>query len=179
MADRTDRPVLSGLLALGAVALAVGLILGIGALVVARMAGMSGGDGATGSSNEQSMYIPPLEETESPEAPEGNQGGKQGGQPRDGESEEAETRIQLTAGQVAVAPMQQIDLSGSYPGGDGAILRVQRFESGQWIEFPVTASVNGGSFATYVQTGQGGVNRFRVYDADADQASNDVKVRVG
>jgi hypothetical protein len=175
--DRTERPVLSGILALVGVGLAVGLILGLGALVVARMAGVGGGEDGSGASSERSMYLPPPEKTEEPSSlPRQDGGGQPGGEKS---SDAADTVITLTSGQPNVAPMQQIDLRGSYPGGDGAILRVQRFQGGSWVEFPVTASVSGGSFSTYVQTGQGGVNRFRVYDADAREASNAVKVRVG
>ncbi len=179
MADRTDRPVLSGVLALLAVALGVGLILGLGALVVTRMAGIGGGDGDAADGDGASMYLPAPEKTDSPQASRSGDGGKKGDEPSGEESEEAQPTIVLNAGQDAVAPMQQIDLSGNYPGGDGAILRVQRFESGKWIDFPVTASVSNGSFTTYVQTGQGGVNKFRMFDADAGDASNAVKVRVG
>lgn len=177
MAERTDRPILSGVLALVAVGLGVGLILGLGALLVTRMAGVGGGAGDTADGGGASMYLPPAEKTDSPQPSQPGNNGKQSGQPS--QSEEAQPTIVLNAGQSAVAPMQQIDLSGNYPGGDGAILRVQRFESGKWIDFPVTASVSNASFTTYVQTGQGGVNKFRMFDADADEASNAVKVRVG
>jgi hypothetical protein len=75
--------------------------------------------------------------------------------------------------------MQQIDLTGVYPGGEGAILRVQRFESGQWQDFPVTASVSNQTFSMYVQTSRPGVNKFRVIDTDSQLASNAVRVTVG
>jgi hypothetical protein len=75
--------------------------------------------------------------------------------------------------------MQQIDLTGIYPGGEGAILRVQRFESGQWQDFPVTASVSNQTFSTYVQTSRSGVNKFRVVDTDSGLKSNPVRVTVG
>ena len=75
--------------------------------------------------------------------------------------------------------MEQIDLTGVYPGGEGAILQVQRFEGGSWQDFPVTVSVSDGTFSTYVQTGQGGVNRFRVVDTDSGKPSNEVKVTIG
>ena len=39
--------------------------------------------------------------------------------------------------------MEQIDLTGVYPGGEGAILQVQRFEDGSWDDFPVAVSVSG------------------------------------
>jgi len=78
-----------------------------------------------------------------------------------------------------VTPMDQIDLTGVYPGGEGAILQVQRFTSGSWQAFPVTVSVSDETFATYVQTSQTGVNRFRVTDTDSGLTSNEVKVTIG
>ncbi|MEZ5193444.1 MAG: hypothetical protein R2734_13715 [Nocardioides sp.] len=87
--------------------------------------------------------------------------------------------IQLSAGQRQVSPMQRIDLTGSYPGGDGAILQVERFENGSWTSFPVTASVTGDTFSTYVQTGRPGANKFRVTDTDTGKISNPVTVVVG
>ena len=75
--------------------------------------------------------------------------------------------------------MQQIDLTGTYPGGEGAILQVQRLQGGAWADFPVTMSVSGGTFATYVATGQVGANQFRVVDTDTQVASNEITVTVG
>ena len=75
--------------------------------------------------------------------------------------------------------MQQIDLTGAYPGGEGAILQVQRFENGAWSDFPVTMSVSGGTFATFVQTAQVGPNKFRVVDTDSGVMSNEVRVTIG
>ena len=71
--------------------------------------------------------------------------------------------------------MEQIDLTGVYPGGEGAILQVQRFEGGKWADFPVPISVSDETFATYVQTSQPGVNRFRVIDTDNGATSNEVR----
>jgi hypothetical protein len=95
--------------------------------------------------------------------------------PSDANSKE----IELSAGQQSVSAMQQIDLTGSYPTGEGAILQVQRLEDGSWEDFPVTASVNNQTFSTYVQTGQTGENTFRVIDTDKDLVSNEVVVTVG
>ena len=75
--------------------------------------------------------------------------------------------------------MQQIDLTGTYPTGEGAILQVQRFEAGAWQDFPVTMSVNGSTFATYVQTSRVGPNKFRVIDTETAKLSNEVTVTVG
>jgi len=75
--------------------------------------------------------------------------------------------------------MEQIDLTGVYPGGEGAILQVQRFTNGTWQDFPVTVSVSDETFATYVQTSQAGLTRFRVVDTDTERISNEVRVQIG
>lgn len=178
MTERTERPVLSGLVALLGVAVSVGLVLGLGALVVVRVAGLDGGSDSAGATSEESMYLPEPERTGSPRSGQPRGGG---GEPREAETSSSApaTPITLSAAETAVGPMQQINLSGTFPGGDGAILQVQRFSAGGWIDFPVTASVSGGGFATYVQTGQTGVNRFRMIDSDSAAVSNEVKVTVG
>lgn len=86
--------------------------------------------------------------------------------------------ISLSASPLQVSSMERIYLTGTYPGGEGASLQVQRFEGG-WTDFPTSASVSGGTFSTYVMTGQSGVNRFRVVDAASGKQSNTVTVRVG
>jgi hypothetical protein len=59
------------------------------------------------------------------------------------------------------------------------VLQVQRKEGASWSNFAdVTATVNGGTFATYVETGQSGMNRFRVIAVDRDDTSNTVRVEV-
>ena len=75
--------------------------------------------------------------------------------------------------------MERIDLSGVYPSGEGAILQVERLVDGTWTEFPVTASVGGETFSTYVQTGQAGENKFRVRDTSTGELSNVVTVQIG
>ena len=77
--------------------------------------------------------------------------------------------------------MARIDLTGSYPTGEGAVLQVQRATGpgDDWVDFPVTVTVSGGQFSTYVQTGKAGPNRFRVIDTDTDLASNEVTVTIG
>ena len=180
MSQSEDRPVLTGLVALVAVAAVVGLLFGLAALLGTKVLGLddsvdASADATAGS--ETSMYLPEPEPTETsagtptPEA-------APSGTPSETESAPAEA-ISLSAGQQSVSPMQQIDLTGTYPQGEGAILQVQRFEGGAWSDFPVTVSVSNQTFATYVQTSQAGVNRFRVIDTDSDLTSNEVEVTVG
>jgi hypothetical protein len=88
-------------------------------------------------------------------------------------------RISLQAGETSVAPMGRIDLSGTYPGAEGSVLNVQKFSNGSWQDFySISATVTGGTFSTYIQTGTTGMNRFRVIDSDTKLASNQVKVRI-
>ena len=87
--------------------------------------------------------------------------------------------ISLSASPLQVSAMQRIDLTGTFPGGEGRSLQVQRFQGG-WSSFSgVSATVRGGTFSTYVMTGQTGLNRFRVMDPDSGKTSNPVRVRVG
>lgn len=190
MADRPqqhrDRPVAYGLLALVGVALVVGLVLGLAALAGARVLGVDGTQTASGPGEEASMFLPKPQRTGPAEGPALTlaPGGEQTAQPDAdrGQGEKKKKKktkvISLSAGQTSVSPMQQIDLSGIYPGGEGAILQVQRFENGSWQDFPVTVSVSNQTFSTYVQTGQTGPNRFRVVDTDTGKASNEVKVTI-
>ena len=47
------------------------------------------------------------------------------------------------------------------------------------MDFPVSTSVSGGVFKTYVYSGREGANRFRVVDTGTDRASNAVRVTIG
>lgn len=171
-----DRPVLAGLLALVGVAVAIGLLGGLAVTVGVKATGLDGSTAATDDSASPSTFNlpkptdtgssipPPVEEVE----------------PSVGEESSAPAApISLTAVQQSVTPMQQIDLTGTYQGGEGAVLQVQRFENGTWGDFPVTASVTGGTFATAVATGRVGENRFRVIDTDSEAISNEITVTVG
>jgi len=186
--DSEKHPVAAGLLALVGVGLVVGLIVGIAALVGTRMVGLGGDQAAAQSTSDQSLYLPKPEKTTGPSGPlitlapgasespadEPSSNGPSAKPPKPAKKE-----ISLSASQNSVAPMEQIDLTGVYPGGEGAILQVQRFTSGSWQAFPVTVSVSDETFATYVQTSQGGLNRFRVADTDSGLVSNDVRVNIG
>lgn len=182
MSEDEGHPVTSGLLALVGVGLVVGLLLSGAALAATSLLGLGDGDGDGQATSGQSLYLPkpertdaesgpqvtllPGEETPSPGAPE--------------TSEPPEFAISLSASQTQVGPMESIDLTGVYPGGEGAVVQVQRFESGRWDDFAsVDAVVTNETFATYVQTAQTGMNRFRVLDTDSAAVSNEVRVRVG
>ncbi|GAB3017432.1 hypothetical protein GCM10011376_02280 [Nocardioides flavus (ex Wang et al. 2016)] len=175
--DTENRPVLTGLVALVGVAVAIGLLGGLGVLAGVRATGIGetssdGGD----TTAEATFRLPKPTDTATEAAPE------EPVQPEPGTettSEAPATAISLSATQQSVSPMQQIDLTGTYQGGEGAVLQVQRFENGAWSDFPVTMSVSGGTFATYINTGRIGPNKFRVVDTDSEMISNEITVTVG
>ena len=187
--DSEEHPVAAGLIALVGVGLAVGLVIGIVALVATRMMGLGGENASAQTTSQESLYLPKPEKTTGPSGPlitlapgesESPKEKSSQGQPsRSPKPAKAKKEISLSASQTSVEPMDQIDLTGVYPGGEGAILQVQRFTSGSWQAFPVTVSVSDETFATYVQTSQTGVNRFRVTDTDSGLTSNEVKVTIG
>ena len=182
--ERAEHPVLSGLAALVGVALAVGLVLGLAVLGATQVLGLGGGASTSRSTAEQSLYLPRPEKTQQPSGPLITLDQQASPAPNAGKGKKEKpakpaTAISLSAGATAVAPMEQIDLTGTYPTGEGAVLQVQRFTAGSWQDFPVTASVGDSTFSTYVQTSQPGLNRFRVVDTDTGKMSNEVRVRIG
>ena len=95
---------------------------------------------------------------------------------------EPEDAISLSAAVTEVRPGEPIDLSGVYPGGEGATLVVQRLEDGEWVDFAdgdVTATVSNETFSTYVITERTGTNNWRVRDTKTDEVSNEVRVQIG
>ncbi|MDQ4086308.1 MAG: hypothetical protein M3165_10870 [Actinomycetota bacterium] len=80
--------------------------------------------------------------------------------------------ISLRASTSDASSFEQVTLSGTYPGGNGTTLEVQRREGGSWASFPTSATVDGGQFSTYVASGQPGPNAFRVVDPSTGQTSN-------
>jgi cytoskeletal protein RodZ len=175
--DTENRPVLTGLIALVGVAVVIGLLGGLAVMVGVKATGIGDTSTATDDSTASATFNLPRPSDTSTEVPEPDESVEPSAS--ESTSEAPATGISLTATQQSVSPMQQIDLTGTYPGGEGAILQVQRFENGAWSDFPVTMSVSGGTFATYVQTSQVGANKFRVIDTDTEVASNELTVTVG
>lgn len=174
--DTEKRPVLTGLLALVAVAVVIGVLGGLGVALVVNATGIGdSADSSDGGSPSATFSLPQPTDTGS-EVPAPEETGDAGTGTT--ESEAPAEAISLSASQLSVSPMQQIDLTGTYPTGEGAILQVQRFEDGAWSDFPVTMSVSGSTFATYVQTSRTGPNKFRVIDTDTQTTSNEITVTV-
>jgi hypothetical protein len=183
------HPITAGLIAMVAVTVAVGLVLGVVTLVGTRVLGI-GDDGKGTSSAAQTLYLPTPTPTPTPSgplvtlAPQRSSEADQSEEATPSDSATASStpakQITLSAGETSVSPMEQIDLTGVYPGGEGAILQVQRKLDGTWQDFlSVDAAVSGGQFSTYVQTGQLGVQKFRMRDTTSKLVSNVVSVTVG
>lgn len=179
--ENNERPIVWGLVAMLGVGLVIGLLAILGAFVVVGTLGLTDDDAtATDSpSDESSMFLP----TPSPT-------GKSGSQsplispgpaklPKGQKAKDGAAAITLSAGQASVASMGRIDLVGKFPGSEGAVLQVQRKSGNSWSDFPVTATVNGGQFSTYIQTGRSGKNVFRMADTDSNKVSNTVAVSIG
>jgi len=184
------HPIVAGLIALVAVSVAVALIVGISAFAAAHVLHI-GGSGGSGSGNGgASLYLPepsPTETNSNPlvtlsSEPTQTATGSASASPHASSSpSKRDKRINLTAGEVSVSPMQTIDLTGTYDGGEGHLLRVQRKSGGgAWEDFPVPdVDVSGGQFSTSVQTGRAGKQQFRMKDVDTGALSNAVTVQVG
>jgi hypothetical protein len=177
-----ERPVISGILALVGVALAVGMVTGLAVLAGAHVLGLGGGHAAVAGDAGATMYLPKPEKTKPSDGPSITLGSE----PTSGSTRTSSPtihkprkRISLQAGETTVSPMGRIDLTGTYPGGEGAVLNVQKFSNGSWQDFySISASVTNGSFSTYIQTGTPGPNRFRMIDSDTKLTSNPVKVTI-
>lgn len=182
--ERKQHPVVAGLVALVGVGLAIGLLAGLGTLVATRVLGLGAETAATDSTARQSMYLPKPEKTTPTDAPSSQPTLSAATEPTGPvlTTPSQDTGITLSAGQTKVGPMGRIDLTGTYPTGEGAVLQVQRATGpgdDSWVDFPVTVTVSGGQFSTYVQTGRAGQNRFRVIDTDSETVSNEVTITIG
>ena len=177
-----NRPVLAGLLALVGVAVAVGLVAALAVMAGTHMLGLTGGRAAVAGDAGATLYVPKPQKTSSPSGPTitlGSEPTQSGSSRPSPKIAKPKKRISLQAGQPMVAPMARIDLTGTYPGGEGAVLNVQKFSNGSWQDFySISATVTNGTFSTYIQTGTPGVNRFRVTDSDTHLSSNQVRVTI-
>lgn len=178
-----ERPIVFGLLALVGVAVAVGLVASVAFVAGAHVLGLSGGHAAAVAGDDgATMVVPRPQKTHPASGPSITLGSNptssspESSQPT---IKKPKTRISLQSGQTSVSPMGRIDLTGTYPGGEGAVLNVQKFSNGSWQDFySISATVTNGTFSTYIQTGTPGMNRFRVIDSDTHRTSNEVRVHI-
>ena len=180
------RQLVMGLAALLSVALIIGGVVSVVALGAVKVSGIEGS--SPKATAKPSLYIPsgtPTTALEGGASPTGVP--SDSASPRDSGSAHGSPSpslkpkaISLQATPLKVAPGQRVTLSGVYAGHEAATLQVQRFEAGGgWADFPVTTSVVGGQFTTYITTSRVGVNRLRVVDPAATKVSNAVRVTIG
>jgi len=190
MARRDDedspwtRQLLVGVGVLVAVALVIGGVMSAVALGAAKVTGIDQAE--SGATSPPRLVIPSEEPTTKPEPypdPERTRSdptptASAPAQARPHEKKRKTKAISLQAFPRRVSANERINLTGTYRRGEGARLQVQRFQGG-WSDFPVTVSVSGGLFNTYVYTGRSGPQRFRVLDLASGRKSNEVRVTVG
>lgn len=180
MSEDEGHPILSGLAALVGVGVVVGLLVSGGALAASSILGLGGDDDGGTASSQQSMYLPKPSATESETGPQITlQPGAETPTTTESAPATPEFAISLSSSVTEVGPMEEIYLTGVFPGGEGAVVQVQRLENGKWEDFAtVDAVVSGETFSTYVQTAQLGANKFRVRNTDGPEVSNEVRVKV-
>ena len=82
-------------------------------------------------------------------------------------SPEAKT-IQFANSVGSAKPYQPVRIQGTYRGGPNTFLRVQRWEEGVWLAFPVpTMTDRSGQFTAHVEFGVPGRYRLRILDPDS------------
>ena len=83
-----------------------------------------------------------------------------------------EPTIQLEDLADSARPFEAVRIQGTYRGGAGTFLRVQRWEGGKWLDFPLpTKTDQSGQFITQAEFGQPGRYRLRVLDPDSGVTS--------
>jgi hypothetical protein len=83
-----------------------------------------------------------------------------------------ESTIQLEDLAASARPFEAVQIQGTYRGGTGTFLRVQRWQGGKWLDFPVpTKTDQSGQFITQAEFAQPGRYRLRVLDPDSGVTS--------
>src|SRR4051812_38677163 len=181
--EAPGRTLLMALGAMAGVALVVGVVVGLVVMAVVKLSGVGEATKAAEQAPE-SLYLPQYQPTKSPQD-DGLDLPEPGTSPSSSPSTSPSTptpspdRIKLFVAPQKVAPGQRIDFSGVYQAGEGVSLQIQRKENGVWSDFPVTATVRGGTFETWIQTTHTGRVPYRVYDGQAGRASNVVVLTIG
>ena len=156
--ESEGHPVLAGLLALLGVGLAVGLLVSGAALAGTSVLGV-GEERGHRPGLERPVGLRPQAVADPGEDRPGDHAGAEavadGRQLRVRGGARARGRDLPLRGRHRGGSGSPIDLSGVYPGHEGATLVVQRFEDGDWVDFAdgdVTTTVSDETFSTYVVT---------------------------
>jgi hypothetical protein len=110
-----------------------------------------------------------------PAPPGGATAGDAGATPSPSATTQTQVRLTARATQTSGG---SFTLTGALsPGRSGVRLVVQRFEDGEWRDFPVrTTTSGGGSYRVWLRSGRQGEQAFRVVSPVADAVSNEVRV---
>jgi hypothetical protein len=101
------------------------------------------------------------------DGPSSSAGRSRASEPKSGSPVEQQN-IELEDLAKFARPFQAVRIQGMYHGGADTILRVQRWEGGQWLAFPLpTKTDQSGRFTAYVELGQPGRYRLRVLDPES------------
>jgi hypothetical protein len=88
------------------------------------------------------------------------------------DTERDESTIQVKVLAATAKPFQTVRIEGKYPSGADTYLRVQRWDEGEWLAFPIpTKTDQSGQFTAYVELGQPGRYPLRVLDPDSGTTS--------
>jgi hypothetical protein len=181
--ESPTRTLQVALSAMALVALTVGLVVGGLVLGLSKFAGVDEVAAARANQAPATMSIPPYRRTPAgkddprvktyapPPSPTLEV-------PTVSPSATQAAGITLTVSPPRVAAGQRIDFRGSYS-REGASLQIQRRTGSTWTDFPVSATVTGGSFDTWITTSQTGTAQFRVIDTATGVLSNVVTVIIG
>ena len=169
------RQLLVGVAALVAVALVIGGVFSVLALSAAKVTGL--GQTSSRASSSPSVVIP----SPSASTPAGEPSPSSTTSPSPSPSPTPTKKpaaFTLTATPSSVPAGGRIVLAGTAQVEPGVRLQVQRFE-GTWVDFPVTVTVTGGRFSTFITTSRTGPTRLRVAVPGTAKTSNVARVTVG
>ena len=179
--DGRSAQVLGALLKALAVVVVIGVVIALGTTIVVRALGLNEGDspGPVGAAPKGPAKTLPTTALPVPGAD--SEEAEPTEEPSESASPDAAKKgdFELDISPIEAGPMERVNLTGRYKGADSVGLQVQRFEDGDWQDFGVDVTVRQGTYATYVQTGRPGEQRFRVYDPATKQGSNVVLVTIG
>jgi hypothetical protein len=89
-----------------------------------------------------------------------------------GGSADEDEAIQVEHVAHSARPFEAVRIQGMYRGGPDTFLRVQRWEQGKWLAFPVpTKTDHSGQFTAHVEFEQSGAYRLRVLDPGSGATS--------
>ena len=123
----------------------------------------TGTPGGPSSSAGPSGTSDPGSPTSTPTHAAGDSSGSRSAEPK---------TIQVEVPAAPAMVFETVRIQGTYHGGADTFLRVQRWEAGRWLAFPLhTKTDRSGQFTAYVELGRPGHYRLRVLDPDSGVAS--------